>query len=309
MGSSVFPPRPPAIEKGGGLKRASYSKDGAAVRHLNRQEDLARTSFKKRCAMQAPPGVENVTHHLFVFVAAEAACGPKNLKSRELSLAILTYVRDRVALFAEMGVRVQVTKITKKNLDNPRFVRTIRARGISSLPALATPNKIFIGNSAIEDVYERNIRDFEVWKRRAGDATPEDSLASFYQDEMSIKEADDDGDDDESVGEGGNMMNAYRLMMQKREKRDGAAKRDRRSSSVARLAPAPRDGVSSRALRSPRRPDNVAQDRRQTDDGPVFPPAGPADRLYEDEGPKDFGSSSQDDLMEKAYWANQEFSD
>jgi hypothetical protein len=215
-----------------------------------------------------------------------------------------------------MGVKIRVHKVKKSDLGNARLVEALKRRGISSLPALVTPNNTYVGNRSIGEVYEKNTAEYKAFLRQgdeapAGIAQDDDDLANFYRSEMTFeKAAGDDGlsNDGDGIGEGGDMMDAYRQMMQQRETK-GPDSRHR--------APSKQGGVPAPA----RRPDNVASrasgtgdssmdsliDQMATNiDAQTFEDAfsgGGGDSLD-----LDGGTSAQDDLMEKAYWANQEMS-
>lgn len=272
-----------------------------------------------------------VVHNLYVLVVGGDPSGPHDQKSRELTLAILKYVHDRLKVFTDMGVRVTVHKVKKIDLANPRLVAAMKAKMITSLPALVTPNDAYIGNRAIVEVYDKNIKVFEAWKRRetedvAGMA-PEDDLSAFYRDEMTFERAaqdDDLGDDEDKIGEGGDMMDSYRAMMQRRETRDARGRGGGARRGTAAAAPAPSKTAGRRAAPAPaagRRGDNVPGgsaddlmdsliDRMAGDiDAQTFETAfsAPGGDSLDDDG-LDAGGNAQDDIMEKAYWSNQEMS-
>lgn len=270
-----------------------------------------------------------VVHNLYVLTVGGAARAANDQKSRDLTLAILKYVHERLEIFTTMGVKIRVHKVKKSDLANPRLVEAMKARGISSLPALVTPNSTYVGNRAIGDVYEKNIMEYEAWKRRDVEGpsgmVAEDDLASFYQDEMTFERAaqeDDLGDEGDGIGEGGDMMDSYRSMMQKREGREQRPGGPRPPQPRPPAGSGGRPPAGSGGNPPARRPDNVARggsgddildsliDRMAGDiDSQTFEQAfagGGGDSL--DEEGLDTGGNAQDDIMESAYWANQEMS-
>jgi len=253
------------------------------------------------------PDAEPVVHDLYVFVVGKTARGPSDEKSRELTLAILKYIHERLPLFAEMGVQIRVHKVKQPDLDNPRVVQALEARKISSLPALVTPSNTYVGTRLIKSVYERNALEYDAWRRREVESptgmTPEDDLAKFYRDEMSFEKAAENDDDSDGIGENGDMMDAYRTVLQSRNGQQPAAAQGR----TARSRPPPARGAPP-----PRRSDNVSANdpsdslvNRMASDIDSQTLSGSDD--LDGEG-LDAGGSTQDDLMERAYWANQESS-
>lgn len=261
---------------------------------------------------RGPPAV----HHLYVLVVGSgAAQNAKDQKSRELTLAILTYVSDRLPIFTEMGVKVTVHKISKGDLAKPALIQAMKRRGITSLPALVTPNDTYVGNRAIGDVYEANIKEFRAFQRRGEDAPPgiaaEDELDQFYQDEMSFSKAAAEsgiGDGDDIGGESSVNMDAYRAAMARRS--EGPPSSARHISPPGRPAAA----VASRQNNvsggsSDDTMDSLIQQMAGTIDQQTFENAfasSGGDSL--DLEGESMNGNAQDDVMEQAYWANQEAS-
>jgi hypothetical protein len=304
---------PPYGTPAGGGRRAPIGVRGAPT---GPRADLSRADTSQ------------VTHNLYVKVVTGADA---DHKSRDITLGVLKYVHARLPMFARMGLAVKVNKIRSQDLQNPRLVEAMRKRGITRLPALTTPNNVYIGLKEISDIYERNIKEFAAvatrGERPVEGILPEDDLDSFYRDEMTFERADEDAQET-GIGEGDDMMDSYRHMMERREKsessrrpRQAAGGRPTATTSDARAAP-PRPASSAR-------PDNVAPpavrrapahmdaedaeiqetiDRlaRDIDDGM-------RDRAFASGGgdslDDDGGADPQDDLMERAYWSNQNPSD
>jgi hypothetical protein len=246
-----------------------------------------------------------VTHNVYVLAPARAPRGaggplaqgadawtPGEKKSRKLTLAVLEYVHGRLALFSEMGVRVRVHRVRGSDLEDPRLVAAMKDRGITSLPALLTPNGAYCGNNRIRDVYDKNVQEFRAWKRVQGPAAglaPEDDLAAFYRSEMTFERAaaDDGLGDGDEIGEGGGMMDAFRHTMRRRE--PPAARRDNvgagdNDDTMDALIDRMAGGIGAQAFAGGEAPGALGGDSLDLD----------------------AGGDVQDDLMERAYWANQE---
>jgi hypothetical protein len=269
----------------------------------------------------AAADTSGVNHNLYVKIVT---AGDSDKKSGPLTLQVLEYVHARLPMFKKMGLAVKVNKIRSQDLRNAKLVAAMKRRGITNLPALTTPNNVYLGYKEICDVYERNIKEFAAVGRRGEKpiegAAPEDDLTSFYGDEMTFERAEEDAQET-GIGEGDNMMDAYRDMIERRE-RSEASRRPRVTRSTTGAAVTERRAAPPRPTVSTR-PDNVGAARRQValdpDDAEI---QATIDRLardiddnvltrahsaaggdsYDDDG----GADIQDDLMERAYWGNQD---
>jgi hypothetical protein len=252
------------------------------------------------------------------------ADGDPDRKSRELTLEILQYVHARLPVFKQMGLAVKVNKMRSLDLRDARLVNAMRKRGIKSLPALTTPNNVYHGCREICDLYERNFQEFQAFGRRGEKpvegVAPEDDLDVFYRDEMTFERAEEDAEET-GLGEADDMMDAYRRVMERRERSEAGRRpssRPAKGPSVAaddRRAAPPRPPASSR-------PDNVGMPSRRAapldpDDAEI---QATIDRLAQDiddnvharafaSGGGDSldggeGADFQDDLMERAYWSS-----
>lgn len=256
-----------------------------------------------------PAGSGKTVHNLYVLVVDGGAKSPSDEKSRELTLAILRYVHDRVPVFNQMGVQVRVHRVKKRDLANPRLVEALKRRGITSLPALVSPNNTYVGNRGIGEVYEKNIADYHRHMGRGeapsgtsggGDGGDDDALASFYRNELAVATSEGEGGGlggEEALGdsgaEGGDMMDTYRSMMQRRDS----------PAAPGRGQEAPAGESRRRAPSTARRGDNISAPSAPS---APYEDAAPAGDSLDDIDGKAGGAA--DDIMEEAYWANQELS-
>ena len=273
----------------------------------------------------------DVAHNLYVKVVTGADV---DRKSSDITVSVLKYIHARMPTLASMGLSVRVNTIRSQDLQNPRLIEARRQRGITRLPALTTPNDVYIGLKESTDIYEKNLKEFAAVASRGerpveGILPEEDPLDSFYRDEMSFERADEDTEE-AGLGEGDNMMDSYRHMMERRE--SSSERRPGLPGAGARpAAPGAADGArSSITPTTSARPDNIAPsvdpernyksttrvvdaedaeiqetiDRlaRDIDDGMrnLAFTSGGGDSLDDEGG----GADPQDDLMERAYWAN-----
>lgn len=190
-----------------------------------------------------------VAHNLYVKVVTGADA---DHKSSSITVDVLKYIQTRLPALRSMGISVRVNTVRSQDLQNPRLVEAMRKRGITRLPALATPNDVYIGLKEITGVYERNLRAFaEADSRERPDGEEEagdDALDSFYRDEMSFERADEDVEE-AGLGEGDNMMDSYRHMMERRE--SSSERRPGRPGAGAAAGPAPRGPRPGAAPRPP----------------------------------------------------------
>src|SRR5271156_1584617 len=98
-------------------------------------------------------------HNLFIKIVAPGDTSDE--KSRELTKQVLRYLAERVGHLREMGLRLQLNRVRASDLANPRLKEAMKARGIKSLPALTTPNNIYLGVAEITTVYDRNIQEYQ----------------------------------------------------------------------------------------------------------------------------------------------------
>jgi hypothetical protein len=255
-------------------------------------------------------------HKLYVKVVPP---GDPDRDSQGITLDVLRYVHDHLPTFAQMGLAVKVHKVRAQDLRDGRLVALLKQRGITQLPALVTPHGVYLGRAAIYNVYDRNLREYAAYGRRGEDAVtgaaPDDLLAGYFGGEMSFERAEEDAETEEmGLGETGDMMDAYRHMMARREN-SGASRRPARTPRPP--LPADRRAAPPRPA-APTRPDNVAPGRRPPADAEEDEIQATIDRLARDiddeavtrahtsAGGDSLGDGDeldpQDDLMERAYY-------
>lgn len=269
-----------------------------------------------------------MVHNLYVKIVPETE---SDEMSKKLTRQILLYITSRLALLRQMDLKVNVNRVRSKDLKNPALTDAMKRRGISRLPALTTPNNVYLGVKEIIDIYQKNMKEYEAVNRREPKTAhremdrPEDDLDRFYRDDMTEDNAKVDAED-EAIGDQDteSMMRSYSRMMQRREKLNKDRKSYRPGEDDGSGAPPARPKQAASASAPPRpaqssRPDNVHQegddaeitgmiDRinselRGSDVDTAFSKGG-GDSL-EDDG-LDGAGDSQDKFMQAAYWANQE---
>jgi hypothetical protein len=293
----------------------------------------------------APPAARSsdgggaVVHQIYVKVVT-GADADKDATSRKITIQLLTYIHTQLRALKEMGVSTRVNKITSQNLKDHRLVAAMRARGILRLPAVTTPNNVYLGLGEIRQLYDRNIREHAAiigrGEREIQGATGEedDVFRTFYKDEMTFERAEDDTNEDE-LGEGKQDLGSlHRDMMNRREQLLSG-----RRPSAARTSRAPAPPPGRRGAPPPQAPEPPERGGRggvprapAARAGNVAPPDDPEeasftdllDRLSRDiddnvrtqafaatdADDDDSGRPNpQDDLMERSFYANQVSSD
>jgi hypothetical protein len=262
-----------------------------------------------------------IEHQLYIKVTPDAETA-QDIKNHQITIRILKYIYEKKNVLQDMGIAVRVNKVTPSSLANPRVLEALKKRGINRLPALTTPNNVYIGLDDITILYEKNIREFlAVAGRGEGPvlgAMEEDEVARLYREELTFEKADEDAQET-GIGEGDDMMDSYRRMMERREASDASRKKTGPPGVKAPARPAA-SAAHPPAARAPApggRGDNVGASRTALDDDVeklIDRLAGGIDDdlrqkafasgggdSYEDDGSAD----PQDTLMERAYWGNQ----
>ncbi len=269
-----------------------------------------------------------MVHNLYVKIVPDTE---SDEMSKKLTRQVLLYITSRLPLLRQMDLKVNVNRVRSKDLKNPALTSAMKRRGIARLPALTTPNNVYLGVKEIVDIYQKNMKEYEAVNRREAKTThremdrPEDDLDQFYRDDMTEDNAKADADD-EAIGDQDTetMMRSYSRMMQRREKLNKDRKSYRPDEDGGSGAPPSRPKQAAGASAPPRpaqssRPDNVHQDG---DDVEI---AGMIDRIHselrgsdvdtafskgggdslEDDG-LDGSGDAQDKYMSAMFWANQE---
>jgi hypothetical protein len=246
-----------------------------------------------------------------------------------------------------MGVVVRVEKLTPDLLANRGVFDALLAKGVTRLPALKTPENVYIGLDPIVGVYEENIRMFLAERRRGErppatpDADDEDPLEAMYRDEMTLERAEKDRSfEGENGFEGGetDMLEAHRAMLEHRDKSSASRRRQTgdepsplEDGNAARRRPPPRRDEQPLSRPPPSRGDNVGVGgaararpaRDPSDDGDISDTidrlareidSGTLSRAYSsrpggDELEDDNAGDARDEIMEAKYWANQQQTD
>jgi hypothetical protein len=117
------------------------------------------------------------------------------------SIAILKYVSQIVKEINNMGVRVQVEKISRDEFDE-EMVDILRRRGIVSLPVLIAPDGVkFTGVREITNLFERNLKTVKTSSRVAPASTSD--LNDYWMQQMKpdANESKGGGDNNDELDE------------------------------------------------------------------------------------------------------------
>lgn len=146
--------------------------------------------------------------------------GDPDVSSREITLGVLKFIQGNMPTFSKMGLEIKVNKITTTALKDVRLRNAMRGRGIAKLPALLTPNGVYLGRASIEALYTENIKKFKAFPTAVDSKEPlsqEDGLSSYYGNEMSVEAMQED-DEEEGIGRGDSLMKQYQHALAARDR-------------------------------------------------------------------------------------------
>ena len=70
------------------------------------------------------------------------------------------YLTKNIHMIKQMGIRIIVRKFTEDDFD-PKTVEVLRSRKINKFPALITNGKVIMGFQKIEDLFNKNIKEYK----------------------------------------------------------------------------------------------------------------------------------------------------
>jgi hypothetical protein len=169
-----------------------------------------------------------VNHRIFVVVHGSPDATASTIK-------ILQFLAHCKPWFDEGNIRIDVQKVEGRLLANPRLVDSMARNGITILPALKTPNNVYLGVKSISDAYTRVVKSMQAQKaaspRRsktleAMTRRGEDALGGATEDDIYSRWAHNSINDDSNASEGGiggeedtqDMMSKFQEMTKKRAK-------------------------------------------------------------------------------------------
>jgi hypothetical protein len=234
-----------------------------------------------------------MSHTVYVKVEAAGTAAAR----REPTLRVLRYIKQNLDTLKKMGISIRVQRIRDEDVKDERVVSLMKSKGISRLPALSTAKNTYTGAQEIIGLYQKNIASFTK-KRAPAPVQKTSDVATYMQNVMDGPEDDDDG-----LGEGSeNMMDTYRQTISRRETqappRSGNlrttpnTKVEGRSMRADNVAPPPLNRPPPRPQAS--RPPPSRPPPRQPQSAPMLG------------GEDEEDNSAQDDLMERAWLANQD---
>lgn len=243
------------------------------------------------------------THNLFVVVGGTDG-------ARAATIRVLQFMAHAKPWLERLGVTIAVHKIRPEMLQDPRLCEALRAKGITDLPAVKTPRKLFLGITQITQSYSAIIAEFRrtfgdsktdaaIARREQtvpGGASGEDIYRDYYAADLSFTAADSDQGDEPMSGSGDGMMKQLQSMMARRKTID--ASRQKKSGAFVSGAGAP--------ARAPGTGDNVADD--DLIDRLITTTTVPVTQHTLDVafGAGEGAEDAREDLMIRAFWENQE---
>jgi hypothetical protein len=174
-------------------------------------------------------------------------------------MALLLFIKNNLINLKKMGVLLTVKLLNNKELPN---------YNIKQYPTLITSNKIYTGYKEIVTIYKTNLQAYEKYnEKQNNNLESEDDIQDYFKDQIRGKE-----ETEESFGDGGNMMDMYKMMIDRRTKHV-------KESKLRSVETKTTDDVITKI---DKKEDNINPEYKKLD--------------YEDSDP-------QDDIIEKAYWS------
>lgn len=271
---------------------------------------------------------EKILHMLYVRVVKKS----EDFKSYDVTMQLLKFLQSKKMLLSEMGIKLKIFSITTEKLQNAKLKMAMRQSKITNLPALKTPEGVYLGFKSIVQVYQTNIVAYTASKRQGKDdvkgISSEDEYDEYMRQEMTFERAEEDSSET-AIGEENDMMDQYRHQMQARE---AAKERAKSKTQKTKTAPKPAkssrpDNVGSHSTHPGSRPQSTSQpgqshqtkpqesegedsiehiisSMQEVDTEEVFAGGGDGDSTADDTGAVD----PQDRFMESRFWSNQESS-
>jgi hypothetical protein len=201
-------------------------------------------------------------HNLYVKVADDDL-------SHQLTLEILQYVHKNLNILKKMEVDLNVVKLTVDELNNPTIQQSLYENGITKLPALTTTQNIYLGNTEIINIYEKNINDYiaattSTSRQLTSQIDDDDYLDSFMKQQIKMGET---NDDEEDINESGSssLMNDYQRKMEQRKNMMPTAQQPNYSYQQSSQMPqSSQKQQSSQSLQSSQKQQTQANDIEET---------------------------------------------
>jgi hypothetical protein len=225
-------------------------------------------------------------------------------KSRQCTLEILNYIVSIRPYFDQFGIQIKVNKIRSIDLANPRLIDAMKVKKITELPALITPNNVYLGVTGIKNLYEQNIREYE---KLSQDDNPESDLQSYYAKEMTLERVAQDNAESDALTESDKIKTAYDMAVAQRKKTerpDNVKSQDLPNAKSWDLPNAKSwDSPNAKSWDSPNVKSWDSPNAKSWDSPNVKSWDSPNVKSAEGEQIDD-EDNPQDNLMESAYWNN-----
>lgn len=200
--------------------------------------------------------MERINHIIYVY---------DNPQMKNQNMAFLIFIKNNRESIKNMGVYLIIKLINA--IDAQLLVN------ITNYPTLVTPNKVYTGYKEIVNIYQTNIKAYNSYNKKSTpvatrEIETDDDIHDYFKSQIRGVEKEVETD---SFGDSGNMMDSYRMMVDKRNK-----------------------GIKKSTLRTIETPieekqDNIKQNT-ESDEKIKIPE-------------RDIDDDPQDEIIEKAYWS------
>jgi hypothetical protein len=212
----------------------------------------------------------------------------EDIKSPKITADLLNYIQSiNFVLRRKMGIRIYIFPVRSSYFENQSLITAFLKANITRLPALVTPQNVYLGSDSIMELYNMNLNGLrkhsESSKSEVGKKC--DDFDSFCKSEMANKDV-----DEKSLGEESDVMSSFNQELSRRKIADKPAENTHAST----------------------RPDNVAIHNKKFDSiddevkSTIRKIAKNVDTIDSIDGEMD---TPQDDFMERAMLENMMTSD
>lgn len=117
--------------------------------------------------------------------------------SLQITTKLLSYINSKRTAIDGLGISLSIEYVTSERLKDPRYSKLLHSKGITSLPALITPRKVFQGFRDITSFYEQLIY---VSKKNSPQVSHKNMLDDWNE-YIQRKNMNTDTSDDEGIGD------------------------------------------------------------------------------------------------------------
>lgn len=231
--------------------------------------------------------MEKISHLIYIY---------DNPKLKSQNMTFLLFIKNNIKNIRNMGVDLVIKMLTTEEAQ--------AIKDINYYPTLITPNKLYTGYKEIIAIYQTNLQAYINYNKgspplrkadKEKEVESEDDIHDYFKSQLNgQKEVEQDSD---AFGDGNNMMDTYRMMVDRRNKHIKESKLRTVETSYMEEK---KDNIRhSNSNTSSSNSNNTSSNTRsntqsttiKAEDVPINMPS------------RDVDDDPQDDVIEKAYWS------